>query len=87
MTRNDKVRIAVRIAVVVVIDFVLLRIFAPDLVNLHQDWALLGAVACVALALGLTGWLALQIWPYLSPSARPPRSRVLSPHSEDRKPK
>jgi hypothetical protein len=45
-----------------VIDFLLLRVLGPDLVNRHQDLALIAALACVVLALAATLWLAFQLW-------------------------
>ena len=54
-------RMALEILAVLAVDFVLLRIWAPDLVNLHADWALGLAVLCLLLALAATGWLALTI--------------------------
>jgi len=44
------------------IDFLLLRILGPDLVNRHQDLALIAALACVAIAPIATTWLAFQLW-------------------------
>ena len=51
-----------KVVVVCVIDFVALRIWAPNLVDLHQDLALAAAIACIALAVLATLWLAFQLW-------------------------
>lgn len=47
---------------VLVADFLLLRVFGPNLVNLHRDWALAGALFCLALAIALTLWLLARVW-------------------------
>jgi len=44
------------------IDFVLLWIWGPDLVNRHDNLALAGALACCFVAIVATAWLALQLW-------------------------
>ena len=54
-------RMALEILAVLAVDFVLLRIWAPDLVNLHADWALGLAILCLLIALAATGWLVLTI--------------------------
>ena len=51
-----------KVIVVCAVDFLTLRIWAPDLVNLHQDLALLGSIACVLIAIAATLWLAFQFW-------------------------
>ena len=56
----------VRALGVAALDFVLLRIWAPDLVDQHQDLALAGAIGCVVLALVVTGWWGLRLWSDLS---------------------
>jgi hypothetical protein len=68
---------AARFVSVAILDFLFLRIWAPDLVNLHQDLALAGAIACVLLAIALTGWLAVRLWldvPKLTRAYRRPNS-------------
>ena len=40
----------------------LLRLWAPDLINMHNDWALAGSLICLATALAVTVWLAFQLW-------------------------
>jgi hypothetical protein len=34
---------------------------APNLVNMHSDLALAGAIACLVAALVASGWLALEV--------------------------
>jgi len=62
LLRNFTVTIAWKLLAVVVLDFVLLRIWAPDLVNRHDDLALAGALACCFVAIVATAWLAFQLW-------------------------
>lgn len=69
------VRTVLKVAGVAVLDFVLLRILGPDLVNLHQDWALVGSLVCVAAAIAATAWLGLNLWSDRSLWAR------LKPHA------
>ncbi len=47
---------------VAALDFLLLGVWGPNLVNRHQNLALAGAVVCLLLALWATGWLLLQLW-------------------------
>jgi len=69
--------VGLKAAAVLALDFVLLRLWAPDLVNLHSDLALAGALACVVVAAAATGWLVLQLrldwsrWGRLGPHAVP----------------
>jgi len=56
------VRAGVKVLGVALADFILLRILAPDLVDMHQDWALVAAILCFVLAVAATVWLALQLW-------------------------
>jgi len=51
-----------KVVLVGAVDFIALRILAPDLINRHQDLALFGALACVVVALAATLWLAFQLW-------------------------
>jgi hypothetical protein len=62
LTRRLIVSTGWKVVVVGIVDFFTLRIWAPDLVNLHQDLALAGGLGCVAIALLATLWLALQLW-------------------------
>ena len=49
-----------KIAAIVAIDFVLLRIWAPDLVNMHNDLALVASIACLIAAAVVTIWLGFS---------------------------
>jgi hypothetical protein len=61
-TRRFAVSIGWKLVAVVAIDFVLLRLWAPDLVNMHQDLALLGSLACILVAIAAAVWLGVQLW-------------------------
>lgn len=54
-------RMALRAAAVAVLDFLLVRILGPDLVNRHDDAALAAGVLCFLLALAVTGWLVATV--------------------------
>lgn len=54
--------IAAKVAVVALFDFLCLRIFAPELIDLHRDWALILGVICLAAAMVAPVWLAFQVW-------------------------
>jgi uncharacterized membrane protein YedE/YeeE len=54
--------IAAKVLVVAILDFVLLRIWAPNLINRHQDLALAEAIGCLAGAFAAAGWLAFQLF-------------------------
>jgi hypothetical protein len=56
------VRAGLKVAGVAVLDFVLLRLLGPDLVDQHSDLALAAAVACLLVAIVATIWLAQQLW-------------------------
>jgi hypothetical protein len=60
--RRLVVRALLKIAGVAILNFVLLRILAPNLVNMHQDWALLASLACLAAAIAALVWLGFQLW-------------------------
>lgn len=60
--RRLALRIALKTGAVLLADFILLRIWGPDLINLHSDWALALGLACFAAAFALTAWLAFQLW-------------------------
>ena len=60
--RRSILLIVAKVLGVLVADFLLLRIWAPNLINMHQDLALAGSIVCFALALAATGWLAFQLW-------------------------
>lgn len=71
-------RILWKIVGVGVLDFLLVGVWGPNLVNRHQNTALAAAVACFVVALFATGWLVLQLW--LDISQHQGRSAVLTLH-------
>ena len=60
--RRFGLKIGLKLVVVAVADFVLLAIWAPNLVNRHQDLALIGAIACLVVAIAASLWLGFQLW-------------------------
>ena len=62
LVRQAFLKIGPKLLGVAVLDFVLLRIVGPNLVNMHQDLALIGAIFCAGAAVGATLWLAFQLW-------------------------
>ncbi len=62
LLRNFALTLAWKLLGVMAIDFVLLRIWAPNLVNRHDNLALAGALACFVIAIVATVWLAFQLW-------------------------
>jgi hypothetical protein len=68
-----------RILVVGVVDFILLGLWAPNLVNMHRDLALAGAIGCLGLALAATGWLLVALWRDFALFNRLRRYRALAP--------
>ncbi len=62
LLRNFALTLAWKLLVVLALDFVLLRIWGPDLVNRHDNLALAGALACCLVAIVATAWLAFQLW-------------------------
>jgi len=62
LLRRFGFKIGLKLALVVVTDFVLLAILAPNLVNRHQDVALAGAVACLVVAFAVTILLGFRLW-------------------------
>ena len=60
--RDITVKIGLELLGVGVLDFVLVRIWGPDLINMHSDLALAGAIACFLLALVAAIWLVFQLW-------------------------
>jgi hypothetical protein len=62
LIRNFALTLGWKLLAVMAIDFVLLRIWGPDLVNRHDDLALAGALACLFVAIVATAWLAFQLW-------------------------
>jgi hypothetical protein len=63
--RRALLKIGAKVLGVAVLDFLLLRIFAPNLVNQHRDLALAASLACFAVAIAATAWLAYQLWVYI----------------------
>ena len=55
-------RAAWKIVAILIVDFLLLRVLGPNLVNRHQDWALAAALLCLLGAVAVTGWLGFQLW-------------------------
>jgi hypothetical protein len=55
-------KLSIKVVGVAAVDFALLAILAPNLIDMHQDWALAGAIACLVVVLALTGWLAWGLW-------------------------
>ncbi len=62
LLRNFVLPVAWKFFGVLALDFVLLRIWAPNLVNRHDNLALAGALACCFVAIVATAWLTLQLW-------------------------
>jgi hypothetical protein len=62
LLRHFAVTLAWKVLSVAAIDFLLLRILGPDLVNRHEDLALAGALGCCFVAIIATAWLAFQLW-------------------------
>jgi hypothetical protein len=62
LLRNFALTLAWKLLGVLALDFVLLRIWGPDLVNRHDNLALAGALACLLVAIVATAWLAFQLW-------------------------
>ncbi len=60
--RRFAVSIGWKVVALAAVYFLLLRIWAPDLINLHQDLALIGAIACVVAAIAATLWLGFRLW-------------------------
>jgi len=62
LLRNFALTLAWKLFGVLALDFVLVRIWGPDLVNRHDNLALAGALACFSIAIVAAAWLALQLW-------------------------
>jgi hypothetical protein len=62
LTQRFTIGVGWKVVLVGAIDFLALRIWAPDLINAHQDLALVGAIVCLVIALAATLWLVFQLW-------------------------
>ncbi len=62
LIRDFLVKAGIKLVAALALDFLLLRVWAPNLVNMHRDLALLAGVACLALALIITGWAGFQLF-------------------------
>ncbi len=62
LLRTFAITVAWKLLGVLALDFVLLRIWGPDLVNRHDNLALAGALVCGFVAIVATGWLVFQLW-------------------------
>jgi len=62
LLRNFALTIAWKLLGVAAVDFVLVRLWGPDLVNRHDNLALAGALVCCLVAVVATAWLAFQLW-------------------------
>jgi len=62
LLRNFALTLGWKLFGVLALDFVLLRIWGPDLVNRHDNLALAGALACFFVAIVAAAWLAFQLW-------------------------
>ena len=59
--RRFTLKIGLKIAAVLGFEFLTLRILGPELIDMHQDLALVGAVIAFAAAIVAAGWLVFQI--------------------------
>ncbi len=62
LTRRFTLSIGWKMVLIAAADFLLLRIWAPDLINMHQDLALAGSLICLLAAVAATLWLIFQLW-------------------------
>jgi hypothetical protein len=53
--------IGIKTAIVLLIDFVLVRVLGPNAVNRHNDFDLIAGIGCFLGALAATAWLAFQL--------------------------
>lgn len=60
--RNFALSLAWKLSGVAAVDFVLLWIWGPNLVNRHENLALAGALVCCFVAIVATAWLVFQLW-------------------------
>ncbi len=61
LARQFVLSFLMKIVAVGLFDFLLLAVLAPNLVDLHQDLALAGAIICAAVALATSVWLAFRL--------------------------
>lgn len=59
--RRFTLKIGLKIAAILGFEFLTLRILGPELIDMHQDLALIGAVIVFAAAILAAGWLVFQI--------------------------
>ena len=59
--RRFTLKIGLKIAAVLGFEFLTLRVLGPELIDMHQDLALVGAVIVFAAAILAAGWLIFQI--------------------------
>ena len=59
--RRFTLKIGLKIAAVLGFEFLTLRVLGPELIDMHQDLALVGAVILFAAAILAAGWLIFQI--------------------------
>jgi hypothetical protein len=62
LVRDVTVKIGLKLLGVGILDFLLIRIWGPDLINMHSDLALAGAIACFLLAVVAAIGLVFQLW-------------------------
>ena len=59
--RRFTLKIGLKIAAVLGFEFLTLRVLGPELIDMHQDLALFGAMIVYAAAVVAAGWLVFQI--------------------------
>jgi len=59
--RSITLKIGLKIAAGLGFEFLSLRVIGPELIDMHQDLALFGAVLVLAAAILVAGWLAFVI--------------------------
>jgi hypothetical protein len=62
LIRGVTIKIGSKVIGVGLMDFLLVRVWGPNLINRHQDLALAGSIACFLAAFVATVWLAFQLW-------------------------
>lgn len=61
LARRFSLKIGLKITAVLAFEFLALRIVGPELIDMHQDLALFGAVIVFAAAILAAGWLFFQV--------------------------